>query len=217
LHGDFFDLEGGDVLIVAGDCTSNDSTNAWKNYFDWFLCQKYRKKFMIAGNHDNYCKYWTNSSGFVEEIVKQGKEFFTYLCDSGEEFEGIKFWGSPWSLWFDGINPHCKAFTGTDEHIKSKFDRIPNDVDVLITHTPPYEILDEVFDHYIEEIMNFGSKSLLEAINRVKPKINIFGHIHECGGKTLSYAHDDSITECYNVAQMNRDYDIQKRPRRIII
>ncbi len=55
---------------------------------------------------------------------------------------------------------------------------IPVDTDVLITHGPPFGILDETFEK--EKV---GCEELLKAVNRVRPKIHIFGHIHEAYGE----------------------------------
>jgi Icc-related predicted phosphoesterase len=57
--------------------------------------------------------------------------------------------------------------------------KIPNNLDILITHGPPKGILDEVGRG--GDIENTGSSSLLECVMRAKPKFHIFGHIHEHG------------------------------------
>src|ERR1700679_3842906 len=102
-----------------------------------------------------------------------------YLCDSGIEFEGLKIWGSPWTRKFPQINPKCKAFTCiNDEHLKEKWDLIPLDTDIIITHCPPAGILDENCKRE-----SFGSYTLLHEIKRIMPKLHVFGHIHEQGGK----------------------------------
>jgi Icc-related predicted phosphoesterase len=215
LHGEFPDLSGGDVLIVAGDCTSNDSFPAWKLFFDWFQRQDYRKKIMVAGNHDNSCKNWCVSGTFTnEEYEQMGVEpdFFDYLCDSGLEFEGVNFWGSPWTLWFNGINPHCKAFTGSEGDLKKKFDLIPDDVDVLITHSPPYGILDGVRDYHTGKIRHCGSVSLREKLEHVKPLYIVFGHIHEYGGNKVVLKTPGHDITCVNASQLNEDYIFVERP-----
>lgn len=204
LHGSFpHELPPGDVLIIGGDCTSNDSYPAWSNFFSWLNNQPFNRKIIIAGNHDNLCKKWKNSDK---------DRNFEYLCDSGIEIDGVKFWGSPWSLWFQGINPHCKAFTGTESDLEKKYEKIPDDIDILITHTPPWGILDQVNDFSKGEVLNCGSRSLRHALNRIKPKVNIFGHIHEHGGRCLFLKHDGPNTWCYNASQMNEDYDLIYRP-----
>ena len=49
LHGSFPELEGGDLLIVAGDFTSNDSEKAWCDFEQWIYPLRYKEKVIIAG------------------------------------------------------------------------------------------------------------------------------------------------------------------------
>lgn len=170
LHGHYPKLDGGDLLIVAGDLTVNDSRSEYDKFFDWFACQEYTKKLYIAGNHDNLIGNGSYSTPAHCDAH--------YLCDSGTEFEGLKIWGSPWSLWFDGINPNCKAFTGSEKDLEKKFRLIPDDIGILITHCPPFGIMDKTIDG-----IRAGSTSLLEELKRVRPKIHVFGHIHERYGE----------------------------------
>jgi Icc-related predicted phosphoesterase len=216
LHGEFPELEGGDVLIIAGDCTSNDSIPAWNDFFKWLEHTHYRKRIVIGGNHDNFCRDWAIHGLFTEDEYERmypgESPFFDYLCDSGLCFEGVSFWGSPWSLWFNGINPHCKAFTGTEADLKKKFDLIPNDLDILITHSPPYGILDEVKDRNTGYMRNCGSVSLREKIEHVKPLYNVFGHIHEHGGKSVVLKTPGKDITCVNSSQVDGDYIFNPNP-----
>lgn len=176
LHG-FYpdDLPGGDLLIVAGDLTARDLENEYALFDYWLNKQKYSAKIVIAGNHDNFLqKSGCNSYGFGHRHL----QFGTYLEDSGTEFNGLKIWGCPHSLVFKGLNPNCAAFTGNEEDLKKKYDLIPNGIDILISHTPAYGILDKNVDGE-----HCGSKSLLDAIQRVMPRFVIHGHIHEQGSK----------------------------------
>ncbi len=213
LHGFFpSNLLGGDLLIIAGDCTSNDKTHSWNSFFNWIDKQNYKRKIMIAGNHDNFCKSWAISDDSVYDVLLE-RPTITYLCDSGTEFEGLKIWGSPWTLKFDGMNPHCMAFTvDTEEELAEKWSLIPDDIDILITHGPMKYILDQNIDGY-----SCGSTSLRDAIERVMPKIHICGHIHEQGGKTLLYKHDGPNTFCINASYVNEYYKPVNKPIRITL
>lgn len=225
LHGEFPVLPGGDVLIIAGDCTSNDTVPAWNDFYDWLDNQKYRKIFIVAGNHDNFLKSACKSDDSILEFLEQEGEGvdrnISYLCDSGEKFEGVYFWGSPWTLWFRGINPHCKAFTGREGDLSDKFDAIPDCVDVLITHSPPFGILDQVLDYHTGSVRNCGSSSLLQNIHRVKPKYHVFGHIHEHGGKSVVIKHPEfdagNNTNCVNVSQVDESYIFRPCPYSFVI
>lgn len=197
LHGFHPELERGDMLIIAGDLTAKDEPEEHADFAEWLDVQPYRMKIVIAGNHDNHID--ADLIGCLRNCY--------YLQDSDIELEGLKIWGSPYSLWFHGVNPRCKAFMGTESDLKKKYDAIPDDIDILITHTPPYGVLDE----------GYGSKSLLETLDRVKPKIHIFGHIHEQGAKSMLYKHIGSNTTCYNVSIVNRRYQHVNPVTRIIL
>ena len=212
LHGFYPELEGGDLLIVAGDLTARDDILQYKYFNRWIGNQIYKKKVVICGNHDM----------FLERCVRPAYKYLnkaTYLCDSGTEFEGLKIWGSPWTLTFPGINPHCTAFTGTEEDLKAKFDLIPDDIDILVTHGPPYGILDMVYDRSLEALKSVGSKSLSRRILGLsspwiskKPKFHIFGHIHE--------GYDSCVHEgrnYINCSHVNERYEPVNKPVRIIL
>ena len=48
LHGYYPELEGGDLLIVAGDLTARDDENEHEIEFaQWFLTQRYKYKIFI--------------------------------------------------------------------------------------------------------------------------------------------------------------------------
>ncbi len=207
LHGHFPTLPGGDLLIVAGDLTSRDKIHEYIKYQKWIEDQKYKSKIIVAGNHDV-----TIERGLDLDFPRLG---IHYLCDSGTEFEyeeevycnmcgtpnlelpnkkcarsvmcqipekkKLKIWGIPYSLWFPQINPKCSAFTGSEEYLKSRYDLIPNDIDILISHSPAYGFLDQN-----TQGVHCGSKSLLESIKRIKPRLVVHGHIHEQGNKIKS-------------------------------
>lgn len=171
LHGHYPELEGGDLLIVAGDLTARDIYQEYIDFFYWLHAQKYRKKIFISGNHDNQAM--SQFDWFDAE----------YLCDSGTEFEGLKIWGSPYTPWFHGVNPKCKAFMKSDESLSDHWDKIPMGIDILITHGPAFGILDGIPQEN-GTLYHAGSKSFLNHLNWDSGlKLHIFGHIHEAYGE----------------------------------
>jgi len=203
LHGFFPELEGGDLLIVAGDLTFRDSYSEYLEVLTWLEKQDYKKKIYIAGNHDNclqnpdFLNAWSFNS-------------ITYLCDNGTEYEGLRIWGSPWSGTFERMNPKCKAFTYDDEkEMENKFSLIPNDVDILVTHTPPFTIFDSTADQ-----RQVGSIALFaHLITRLKPKLHVFGHIHEAYGQQKYW----DRTIFVNASHVNEKYQPVNKPIRIIL
>lgn len=201
LHGFEPKLPGGDLLILAGDHTTNDSVKDWVKFFAWLKRQAYQKIAFIGGNHDNYLAQSVSDAFAYDVLDLYTDERCVYLCDSGCEFEGYKIWGSPWQLKFRGQNHEAMAFSVDMEvQLQEYFDMIPDDTDILITHTPPYGILDTTEVGYKKH--RVGSTSLLKRVKEVKPKVHIFGHIHGCGGKR----HETDDTVFVNAAVMNDNY-----------
>ena len=209
LHGYYPKLEGGDLLIVAGDLTARDTKKEFMQCFTWMNNQNYEKIVFIAGNHDTLIQKWDkeqDSEGY-NGPTSNPDDKIEYLCDSGTEFERVKIWGSPWSLWFSGINPKCTAFTGNENQLMEAYEKIPTDTDILITHTPPYGILDKCKNGHV------GSESLKKQLFRIKPRLHVFGHIHECGGQQIDLV--SSI--CVNASIVNERYEHVNKPVRIIL
>jgi len=238
LHGHYPKLEGGDLLIVAGDLTARDTEECWLNFFDWMIdngCKKYEKIIVIGGNHDNYLERCKKDA--VRPLFDINLPYVSYLCDSGTEFvlgypnlepcfsekeervyerKVLKIWGSPWTKKFEGMNPHCMAFTvDTEEELAEKWALIPDDVDILVTHSPPYGILDGVgrshFTH--DEIEHVGSLSLRNKITMPKLKLHIFGHIHEWGGQVFQ----TTLAKFVNASYVNEHYEPVNKPVRIVL
>ena len=231
LHGYLPLLTGGDLLIIAGDITAHDDLKEWATFFSWLKKQDYKKKILVAGNHDNFLEVGFPKSteesdslkevqSYLEEIgefTEDDRECYEYLCDSGTEFEGLNIWGSPWSNWFHGVHPKCAAFMPRRSKIQRKFEKIPGDVDILITHSPPFGILDEN-----NKRESCGSIYLTQMLDkRIKPKLHFFGHIHEQHGKELVFKRPGTGTEnntrCFNVSYVDEKYKPTNEVRRIVL
>jgi predicted phosphohydrolase len=161
----------GDVLIHAGDFMmgGQEQLKDAANFLKWFDSHPHPHKILIAGNHDSLPEY---NRPLFEALMKD-KEVapsVTYLQDSGCEIDGIKFWGTPFSPEFGQW--HFMLPRGP--HLKRHWDMIPDDTDVLITHCPPYGILDR--DGVVGE--HCGCSDLLNRVYEVQPRFHIFGHIH---------------------------------------
>lgn len=175
------DLIGGDVLIHCGDISSRGYEHEVRSFLEWFngLNGKatYTHKIFIAGNHDFYFERFPDRVG---DLLKEYPNI-TYLQDSsvmiGEEWREKRFkvWGSPWQPRF--YNWAFNLDRNSDE-IEEKWKKIPDDADILITHGPPHGILDWV--NY--NSMHVGCERIGRYVDKVKPSIHCFGHIHEQNG-----------------------------------
>jgi hypothetical protein len=115
--------------------------------------------------------------------------------------EGLRIWGSPVTpLDWGAFGPE------TAEERERLFSRIPQETDVLITHGPPRGILDAAS----RQKKPRGCDQLLAAVRRVRPRLHVFGHIHEQYGMFRS-----SSTLFVNVALAGPDYSVIRRPIQI--
>lgn len=165
LHNDI-KVPDGDVLIHAGDFTGTGKIHEIAAFDVWLAKQPHRHKIVIAGNHD--VTFET-----MPHIARASLQHATYLEDSGVEIDGFKIWGSPWQPRF--CNWAFNVERG--EKLRQKWEQIPERVDILITHGPPYGILDSVASGE-----HVGCEELLKAVDRVHPRLHVFGHIHESSG-----------------------------------
>lgn len=174
LHGFYPKLPGGDLLIIAGDLTKSDRLSQYEEFNLWLMEQDYHKIVFVAGNHDKVLQKMSQvlTVDFGANII--------YLCDSGTEFMGFQIWGSPWIKTFAGLSNHCNAFAVKEEVLEEKWALIPDDVDILITHSPPYGTLDKCGYFREDEWDHAGSVTLAQRLlNLKKLKLHVFGHIHE--------------------------------------
>lgn len=205
LHGFLPELSGGDLLIIAGDLTARDELHQYEKFVQWMQYQKYKTIIWIGGNHDGMIEKRLIRFSSIHNII--------YLEDSMTIVNDLKIWGSPWTPTF--YNWHFMKDRGTA--IKEKWDLITEDIDILITHGPPYGILDKVFMSSKANIGNHaGCVDLREAIERIQPKLHVFGHVHEGYGQmTLKCTPRD--IKCVNASIMNENYEPVNKPIRIIL
>lgn len=157
----------GDVLIHAGDLTGRGSLAELERVADWLRAQPHPHKVVIAGNHD----FALQRNPSAARALFHG---LTFLEDSEATLAGLRIWGSPWQPWF-----HDWAFNARrGPEIAAKWKLIPEGIDVLVTHGPPAGFGDRV--HHGEKV---GCEDLLRHLARVKPRLHLFGHIHEARGE----------------------------------
>ncbi len=182
----------GDILVCAGDITINGKPAAVSEFNAWFAAQPHQYKLLIAGNHDFL---FEKDNDYARSLISSS---IIYLENSGCEIMGLKFWGSPVTPWFFDW-----AFNKQrGEEIRRFWDEIPADIDVLVTHGPPFGILDKnARDEHT------GCEELRHALKRVRPRLHIFGHIHEGYG----IAEQDETT-FVNACQLDYQYRLVNEP-----
>lgn len=194
-HGqhESLELEGGDILVHAGDLSKQGTEWEIKKFLEWYSKQPYQYKIFIAGNHDFFFEEHTEAE--IKQILPDN---LTYLNDSGAQISTLNFWGSPIQPTF--FNWAFNRDRGPE--IAKHWAMIPAITDILITHGPPYGILDQT-----ERGALVGCEELLSVVTERKPRIHVFGHIHEAYGiKKIG------STQFINASVLNLSYKLTNRP-----
>jgi Icc-related predicted phosphoesterase len=191
------------ILIHAGDCTNVGREKEVGDFINWYQNLEFDTKIFIAGNHDISFENkpnWLNTYLYEENLHQSN---VTYLRDDSitidfpEFSRPIKIYGSPWQPEF-----YNWAFNlpRDGEELKKKWEQIPNDTDILITHGPAFGMLDYVMDKYGQR--NVGCELLKERIDVLKPLMHVFGHIHYSYGtekiNDTLFVNASICTEQYN-------------------
>jgi len=160
-------LPQGDIIIHAGDITNRGTKEEVLDFLDWFSSLDYQNRLFIGRNHDAYLD--NNAVDFLDILPSN----ITYLNNNATQINGFKFWGSP-------VSPDMEAwaFGKPRNEMEEHWKYMPADIDVLITHTPPYGILDKSSQHY-----SLGCRFLLRKIAELDISHHIFGHIHASYGR----------------------------------
>lgn len=196
-------LIGGDFILHSGDISNMGYLQEIKDFCEWFNQLPYRHKVFIAGNHD--WGFQTNPKK-VQEILLNYPEI-VYLEDDFVTLDGVKIYGSPYQPEF------CSwAFNlpRNGVELEKVWSKIPDDTDILLTHSPAYGIssLDSVEG---KRHIPLGCEKLTERLRVINPKIHSWGHIHSGYG---SYSNDK--TNFFNASILDERYCYTQKPINII-
>ena len=180
-HHQLPDMPEADLVVHSGDISFAGSEDEAIDFIQWFMSLPYKYKVFIAGNHDN-CLYEANIDGRAENCF--------YLCNSSVMIEGAKFYGLPMFM---------------EDTMSGKFDEsirnIPSDTDILVTHQPPYGVLD------FSENIHYGDHLLLQTVLDTRPRYHLFGHIHDAYG-----VEKGKSTIFSNASLLDEEYRLMNKP-----
>lgn len=162
-----------DILIHAGDFTSNGNAAQTLAFLQWYSDLNVPHKILVAGNHD-----FSACSETFPPILAQFPSI-TYLRNSSVTIDGLVIWGSPYSNIFGRW-----AFMADDIELADIWEQIPANTNIVITHGPAYGIGDLVDNDYEPgRDKHVGSQSLRLRLEKLKKlKLHVTGHIHEASG-----------------------------------
>lgn len=227
MHGMLPELPECDVVCCVGDISPLEYQKDQTQMLGWFYlvflpwveslpCKKF---IIVAGNHDfflqnihrrlidesdGYRRYtWRSASDVMKKLLPgnlRGKyNKLVYLCDSSYEYEGHRFYGTPWigdlSNW---------AFYQDNDTLMEKYKNIPKQCDVIITHMPPkIDGLGEVIQGgCFNTGTDYGSQELADVLKTRDFKYALCGHVHS--GQHLPVDLDGK--KLVNVSLKNEDY-----------
>lgn len=173
-HNAQVNVPDGDILIHAGDLTQSGSFQELRNAVTWLRALPHPVKIVIAGNHELLLdSALDDASGRAAserarldwgDIIYLENEETTISCPHGRQ---LRVYGSPYSTrhgnWAFQYPRDQDVWAGS----------VPDGIDVLITHGPPLAHLD---------LLKLGCPRLLQTLWRVRPRLHVFGHIHEGSG-----------------------------------
>lgn len=180
----------GDLLVVAGDMTRRGTPAELRAFDAWLGEQPCTHRVVIAGNHD----FGLERDPAARALITQGH----YLQDEGITLCNLRIWGSPWQPRF--FNWAFNLDRGAP--LRAVWDRIPPDTDLLLTHGPPRGVLDRCADG-----RRVGCADLWDAVQRVRPRLHVFGHIHESYGQV-----ERDGVRYVNASTCDLDYDPVQPP-----
>ena len=211
-------MGGVDVICITGDIVplayQDDTLEsiAWlyTKFFPWVESLPCQHVVFCWGNHDFVGEFLrVDKNGNHRKAKRVAKKMMfpskLHLVEDSEFiYKGYKFYGSSWCpdlQWW--------AFYRNSEDLTKAFKKIPDDVDVLLTHCPPrVEMYGTVNAFNFNLGPDFGCVELAEAVNEKKPRLHIFGHVHT-GSHRLKQIGDTSFC---NVSLLDEEYQLVYPP-----
>lgn len=206
LHGILPKLDSDiELLLICGDISPvrhqrdleyclywfNDTFVKWINKYN--ITQTY----FIAGNHD----FFLRDCSDLLELPNNIK----YIKDELVNYKGISIYGTPWCKLF-GNWPFMIPFELLDKYFK----KIPQNLDILLTHDAPFGTSDVLLQRdcawYTPE--HIGNSSLREIIQKIQPKYNFHGHLHSTNHECEML----NNTKVYNVSIVDENYENVYKP-----
>ena len=131
MRHDSHPIPAGDIFLHAGDLTHRGRPKNLAICDDWFGTLPHRHRVLVAGNHDFLFQLHPEAA---RALIRNA----TYLEDSETTIEDLRVWGTPWQPWFLDWAFNLK----TEEELAEKWALMPDGIDILVSHSPPYGIGD---------------------------------------------------------------------------
>jgi hypothetical protein len=219
-------LPDGDILVVSGDLTNFGTETELEDFFTWIDRTYYIYKIVIPGNHDislDKAKTDGETPKWVSNIIKnftRHSDLHYYLCHESCNLWGLKIFGSPYVPKVRDMQPTRWGFSLDRRDMINYWVDIPKDTDILITHGPPFGKQDWC-EGPIFPAGPMGDEALRYMVKFIKPKLHMFGHIHEANGvcydEDTVYSNAALMDPLYNITQKPRVFDFDEKKKEVHI
>jgi Icc-related predicted phosphoesterase len=196
-----------DLLISTGDYSGYQGNEPeLKLYHKWLDKQHASEIISLQGNHE----VWVESNfAKAKRLVSEISARIHFVAEEALEIQGIKIYCSSVTPWFQNWAWNLPQ----GEPIRTHWRQISDDTQVLVTHGPPYGILDQA----TEGGEHFGCPELLARIKELKSlKLHAFGHIHggsgECEVDGIQFINASICNQEYRPVNPVRTFDFPLPP-----
>ncbi|KAJ7253763.1 Metallo-dependent phosphatase-like protein [Mycena haematopus] len=180
-HARVFPVPDGDVLLHSGDLTRHGTFRDLSRTMEWLYALPHPVKIIIAGNRDFgldrdwYDANWMKTEPITELLTgpRAVAANIIYLRDEKYKFRA-RPGGREWSVYGSPLSPNFGA------RVRAFGYDAPN-AEVLLTHGPPYNLFD-----LTKVDTKAGCPALATHLATLRPRLHVFGHIHEARG---AYVH----------------------------
>lgn len=206
-------IEDCEILLICGDILPLSIQTNMPKSKDWLIVDfklwasdlPVEKVYIIAGNHD----FWFERNSLEAHSIFSKYDKVTYLCNefadyiSTQDSKVHRIFGTPYCKIFGNW-----AFMRNNEFLAQKYNEIPENVDIFISHDAP-----KVSDVGMIKEGNWSGKDagnpvLAKYILEKKPKYAFCGHIHS-GNHELQEIEGIKFA---NTSIVNERYDLFYKP-----
>ena len=191
----------GDILIHAGDACEFGTMAEVEQFGRDMRALPHKHKLFIPGNHDK--PFWTEAS---EALALLG-DSITYFPFKLIEVMGLKIYGMPLVAGMGQAAYNAFTVPPRSLEMSQACAAIPDDLDVLVTHGPPFGVRD-----CPAAGINVGCTNLRHRVEYARPKVHIFGHVHSNYGEEFGEEEGGSRIHFVNACSSDRHYEPKNPP-----
>lgn len=217
----------GDMVVHTGDFTNYGLEYEVDQFFKWWNSLYHPFKILVPGNHDMCADVTRSHTGKIEPWYEKILNNYTnklpylnhYLLHKSCKIWGINFFGSPYIPSSKEKVYHRFGFTKNRSEVGSQWSDIPKDTDILVTHGGPFGRQDFAMTPMYGGPA--GCERLRFQVEVVRPKLHLFGHIHEAHGTCFddhtTYSNASMIDSGYNIVNRAKVFDFDEVTKEVTI